>query len=107
MLTLARVAELVDAQDLKSCIRKGVRVRFPSRAPARTLLASLPPRYRGIAAQKPHPIEVLAFDHKTKRYRINGPFFATGSPRRDLRTDSEVGFGRYVVFSIHISNRVN
>ena len=27
------MAELVDAQDLKSCIRKGVRVRFPSRAP--------------------------------------------------------------------------
>ncbi len=30
---IARVAELVDARDLKSRIRKGVRVRFPSRAP--------------------------------------------------------------------------
>lgn len=30
---LARVAELVDAQDLKSCSSNGVWVRFPPRAP--------------------------------------------------------------------------
>ena len=29
----AQVAELVDAQDLKSCLRKEVRVRFPPWAP--------------------------------------------------------------------------
>ena len=34
---IARVAELVDARDLKSRIRKGVRVRFPSRAPSRRI----------------------------------------------------------------------
>ncbi len=33
---LARVAELVDATDLKSVIRKGVRVQVPPRAPTKT-----------------------------------------------------------------------
>jgi hypothetical protein len=33
LATSARVAELVDATDLKSVIRKGVWVRFPPRAP--------------------------------------------------------------------------
>jgi hypothetical protein len=35
-IRLARVAELVDAADLKSAIRKGVWVQVPPRAPIKT-----------------------------------------------------------------------
>lgn len=33
LVNRAGVAELVDAQDLKSCVLRGVRVRFPPSAP--------------------------------------------------------------------------
>src|SRR5512139_3859011 len=41
----AGVAELVDAQDLKSCVLRGVRVRFPPSAPPYLLLIFLRTRF--------------------------------------------------------------
>ena len=53
----ARVAEQVDARDLKSRIRKGVRVRFPSRAPRR--------RAPGLPVPSlPFPVQVFRPEHQ-------------------------------------------
>lgn len=48
--SIARVAELVDARDLKSRIRKGVRVRFPSRAPSQRMRAGTIPKGHGVSS---------------------------------------------------------
>lgn len=48
----AGVAELVDAQDLKSCVLRGVRVRFPPSAPPRAVNILFDARFRAPFPQK-------------------------------------------------------